>query len=178
MGFSMVTGSGNRFQYQYNRQRGQIVILLIGRKGGWRGDLEHLVLSASHPSCLLSADQVSDTVETEVQGWRWLEDTSTNHWSLYSRRECGSKALLWIFSLSILLGKWGPDLFFFFFFQWIPTLLSVSGEHASPYPIHKSVLWEGTIIIPILQVGKLRLREIKLPEVIWAQVAWLKSFSS
>lgn len=117
MGFSMVTGSGNRFQYQYNRQRGQIVILLIGRKGGWRGDLEHLVLSASHPSCLLSADQVSDTVETEVQGWRWLEDTSTNHWSLYSRRECGSKALLWIFSLSILLGKWGPDLFFFFFFS-------------------------------------------------------------
>lgn len=34
MGFSMVTGSGNRFQYQYSRQRGQVVILLIGRKGG------------------------------------------------------------------------------------------------------------------------------------------------
>lgn len=37
--FSKVTDMGNRFKYQFGRQKDQIMILLLGGKEGWRGDL-------------------------------------------------------------------------------------------------------------------------------------------
>ena len=69
MEFSKVAGTGKRFQYQYSGQRGQVMILLtVGREAEGETLSILFLLNASHASCLLNTDHVSDTVETELEG--------------------------------------------------------------------------------------------------------------
>lgn len=151
MVFSRVTGPGNRFQYQYSRQVKWWFCSLVRREaeGETLSILFFSVPAMFHVYWALIMCQIPWRLSSRGQ---WLEDTSTNYWSLYSRREYGCTSLLWIFSLSVFPGRWGPHLFFSvnpntaLCFWW--TCLTVSypqissvGKVLLSYPFYKWGNW-------------------------------------